>query len=355
MKRTIFWIDLMVCSIWALAISGSRLLLGSYLVAALLLVVVAMRLTFSFLLTRNEKRAWLPLLITLTGWTFLANIDQDYGIQEMMHYPFYIFNVEFDNVIGSLIGLFAWLWLFFLPIVAYVVLLFRKRLVRTGATWRDVCGGILCNDSKARTYIAIMVIAVAALFTGLGMGMRISLLMCIVSPVLTYWLLCRHYHVECRRTWAIVLGMLVFFAAGQTAGLIRIALLIVSFASIVYVSVLLYKATRSRALAICATLYLGILLPSLSVGYNQYVCLNYARKGFYPALPYNGVFYITDETGEQYGLRDRYKIILEPRYDDIESARIDGKYIPYMFDVLQNGHIRHYDTITESFSQNDDD
>lgn len=349
MKKIIFWLDLAVCSIWTLAICGSRMLFGSYVAAALLFIVVSMRLTFSFLITRNEKRALLPLVITLAGWTYLISIGCDYGVYEMMHYPFYIFNMDFNRAVGLLLGLFTWSWLFLLPMVAYIMQFCRKRLERTECTWKDICGDILLSDHKARTYSAIMIVAVASLFAGLGMSMRTCLFMCVVAPTLTYWLLCRHYGAIYRKAWVIAIGMLVFFGAGQTAGAVRIALLMASFASVVYVCTSLYKATKSYVITVCAILFIGVMLPSISIGYNQYTCLNYARKGFYPAVPYNGVFYITDSTGELYGLRDRYKIILNPVYERIESSHRGSGFWCAVFETSKDGYTRVYDATNNCF------
>jgi len=343
MKNKILWLDLAVCSVWTLAVCGSC----KPMVVALF--VVAMRLTFSFAMARHEQRAWLPLALTFVGLAFLFYLGCDGGLQAMAVYPFYIFNLDLSVMACRVIRLLTFTWILLLPMVAYIVCLCRRRLTRTDLRWRDLLGGILWRDRRACSYSAMMLIAIAALFCGLAMDARLCLLMCLAAPSLTYLLLCRHYGAACRKVWVIVIGMFVFYRAELTAGAVRMVLLLVSFAAVVYVCTLLFKATKSHALAVCAMLYIGALLPSLCVGYNQYACLNYARPGYYPCPPYHGVFHICDASGRLVGLRDRYKILLEPEYESIKSSYGGTDFKGAMFDVRQNGRTMVYDAAENLF------
>ena len=88
-------------------------------------------------------------------------------------------------------------------------------------------------------------------------------------------------------------------------------MLLASFGLVTFVGTRLYKNTQNLLLTISSVLYLGVLLPSFAIGYNQYACINYARSGFYYLNPFKGILYITDSKGELYGLRDRYGLLIE--------------------------------------------
>lgn len=82
-------------------------------------------------------------------------------------------------------------------------------------------------------------------------------------------------------------------------------------------TVRLYQATDKLVLSVLTVFYIGMFLPSLAIGYNQYACIRYGRQYYYSHAPYNGIFYIKDISGEKQGLRDRYGILVEPEYDGI--------------------------------------
>ena len=98
------------------------------------------------------------------------------------------------------------------------------------------------------------------------------------------------------------------------------SMLLVSFGLVVYVGTRLYHNTKDNLLANTMVLYLGILFPSFSIGYNQYACINYARSGFYYMEPFHGILYLTDSMREFYGLRDRYGLLVEPVYERIRES-----------------------------------
>ena len=126
-------------------------------------------------------------------------------------------------------------------------------------------------------------------------------------------------------------------------------MLLVSLGLVVFVITRFYKNTQSNLLANAFGLYLGILLPSFAIGYNQYSCINYARDGFYYLSPYKGILYITDSTRELYGLRDRYGLLVKPEYERIrESDRFPNGW-PYCYELQKDGYSRYYDIVNNRF------
>ena len=246
------------------------------------------------------------------------------------------------------------LWLFVLPYVYYLYLLFRKQLVRTDLTWKELLGGILWHGRLERTCSAILMIMLVAFQTGLSMNARLCQIMCMTAAPLTYWLLCHYNKVKADKVWVLVVGMAFFWYAQIVAGVWRVSMLLVSFGLVIYVGTRLYHHIKDNLLGKTMVLYMGILLPSLSIGYNQYACINYARSGFYYMEPFHGILYLTDSTRELYGLRDRYGLLVEPVYERIrESDRFPNGW-PYIYELQKDGYCRYYEVVNNAFTHEPD-
>lgn len=349
MKSKLLFFDLAVCSVWMLSLLGGRM---SWTHPALLLFALAIVLRFivSYSLYHREKRSWLPLCLFLALTVLMAYGEIYANASTIAHYAFILTGLEYSRVACRIIEVVLGLWLFVFPLIYYLSLLFRKQLERTSLRWRDLFGGILWHDRLARTCSSIQMVMLTAFLTGLSMDARTCQIMCLTAAPVTYWLLCRYNKVRADRLWVLVISMAVFWYAQLLAGAWRVSMLLVSFGLVVYVGTWLYRNTRNNLLAIVSVFYLSMLLPSFSIGYNQYACLNYARKGFYHLASFPGIFYITDDTSEMYGLRDRYGLLIEPEYERIRKSDKDRDYIGRCVYVLQkDGYNRYYDVYNNEF------
>ena len=126
-------------------------------------------------------------------------------------------------------------------------------------------------------------------------------------------------------------------------------MLLVSFGLVIYVGTKLYHNIKDNLLVNTMVLYIGILLPSFSIGYNQYACINYARSGFYYMAPFNGIIYLTDSTRELYGLRDRYGLLVEPVYERIRESDRFPNGCPYIYELQKDGYCRYYEVLYNTF------
>lgn len=351
MKQKLFLLDLAACSLWALAVLGSRHSLGGIPANPVVVLAVVSRITLAFTLCRKEKRSWVPLLLFM-GLTFLVIAgDTDSGIHNLTRYPFAILGLAYDYPTGMVIRI-AWLiWLGMVPVITYLALLFCKKLKRTTLTWKDTFGAVLWNDDRARTYSLLLLVAAYTLYAGLTMNTRMSLFMCLLAPTLSYWLLSKHYGMEAKKFWPILIGMVTFFYAQSTAGVWRMGLLGISIAFVAYSCSRFYKAKRKLALSLVATLYLGALLPSLAIGYNPYACINYGRFRYYTLTPYTGIFYIKDHTGDSIGLRDRYGLLVKPEYERL--AYHDRHHWFGELELRKNGYYTLYDICDNTFRKGD--
>ena len=337
MKKILFWLDLSLCSVWILNILCGHNYWNQVNTFFVLLIVLT-RLTISFALAHNEKKAWIPLVFSAALWGFHTTLNCFNGIGEVGEYFFHVTGLEHNWLIEQCITGGLWMWIIVLPTIYYIVLLFRHKLVDTGITKKELCGAILWRERRARFYCALMAVSFLSFLAGTYMEQRFCQAMCFVSPALLYWIVCRYYKKDAEKQWLIIAGSICFWYAQVYAGVFRVMILAVSFAFIAYTCSLLYKKTKQHLLAFCAILYIGILLPSFSIGYNQYACINYSRWGYHHLLGYNGIIYISDDfDGTHIGLRDRYGLLLKPEYESISPG--ESKWIiPTVFYLKKDGY-----------------
>ena len=345
MKKKLLFVDLAICSLWMLSALGGR---DSWEqpVFALSVLGVMTRFVVSFSLYYQEKRSWLPLGIfaLLTGSLVYS---ENISIGTIASYFFFLTGLEYNKVMKNALGMGLFLWVFIAP---YVYVLFSLgKLRRTDLSWKKLLGGILWQDRLTKTCSAILAIMLLAFLTGMSMTPHLCQVMCFTAVPLTYWLLCHYHRIKSDYLWVLVISMAIFWYGQLLAGAWRASLLFVSFAFVAYVGTRLYKNTQSFLLSICAVLYLGILLPSFSIGYNQYACINYARSGFYYLNPFKGILYITDSTGELYGLRDRYGLLIEPKYEYIRSGIHSPYKWSYEYPMQREGYTRYYNVLNNEF------
>ena len=106
------------------------------------------------------------------------------------------------------------------------------------------------------------------------------------------------------KLWVMVAARGLFFYAQRYAGMWRVWMLVVSIAMVAHICWRTFGKQGLVQISILATVYLGVFLPTLAIGYNQYACIEYGRRGLYTLEPLRGVFYIKDAKTDKVGLRD---------------------------------------------------
>ena len=315
MKSKLQYFDLEVCLLWMLSAFCGRYSQRCTLVPLSYYASL-------FLLERKEKKTWMSLLVFASMWVLLSYDLRIYnGIGEIGNYFFHVTRLEYNRYVDWCIAGCIWVWIVVMPIAYYLYLLFRKRLDNTGMTKKELFGSILWHDRRAQYFCAITAISFFSLCAGYSMNQRFCQSMCFVAPPLVYWMVCRYFNLKAEKVWLLLLGSVVFWYAQSLGGVFRVAALTASFMMIAYTCTYLYKSLKSHTVTIASILYLGVLLPTFSIGYNQYTCLNYPRSGYYYLAPYNGILYINDTTnGDLVGLRDRYGLLVEPEYEYIRPG-----------------------------------
>ena len=343
MRQKIFWLDLAVCSLWLL-ITLANCSWWSLSTHFLMVVTVVMRIILSFSLYRREKRGWIPLIVFSALFALLS--VEGPVMSTTGHFadlPFVVLGIDNDHLTHSVTKCILLAWLFLGPLTVYIAGRYKKTIRSSNMTWKDSLGAILWKDKGARLYGLLLLGAICALHSGLAMDNRMCRFACLVLSPLSFYLIAR-YVTSCKGTsekdpmvgklWLMVAAMVIFFCAQRHAEIWRVWMLVTSISMVAYVCWRTFSKRGFAGLCILAIAYLGILLPTMAIGYNQYTCIKYGRQDLYPLGPDN-ILRIKDLKTNKIGLRDRYGMLIEPAYENIVP---NSRIIPLgVYELRNNG------------------
>lgn len=317
MRKILLGIDLAICSLWTIAALGSRIAWVDTPVTWIVMLLIMSRLLLSFTLYHREKKSWIPGLLFMGLTAFAISTELDIKLSELASKVFPLLNLDFNRwwYVGLTLAVATWLWI--VPLVVFLVNIFCKGSLTDTLTWKDALGKLLWTDKTARTYCSLLLITIGTLYAGLTMNARLCLFASVVAPTMSFHLLKRYYGLEKGEMWVLVISMLIFFFAQPHAGLLRMSMLGISFSMVAYVCSSFYQKEKKLLLSVISAIYVGILLPSLAIGNNQYTCFNVGRTGYYSLDIYPGIFSIEDKKTGKIGLRSRYALLVNPEYESI--------------------------------------
>ena len=315
MRKILLGIDLAICSLWTIAALGSRIAWVGTPATWIVMLLIMSRLLLSFTLYHREKKSWIPGLLFMGFTAFAVSVGLDIKLSELASKVFPLLSLDFNRwwYVGLTWAVATWLWI--VPLVVFFVNIFRKGCLTDTLTWKDAFGKLLWTDKTARTFCSLLLITIGTLYAGLSMNARLCLFACVVAPTLSFHLLKRYYGLKKGKVWVLVISMLIFFFAQTHAGLLRMSMLSISFCMVAYVCSSFYQKEKKLLLSVMSAIYVGIMLPSLAIGNNQYTCFNVERTGYYTLDTYPGIFSIEDKKTGKIGLRDRYGLLVKPEYD----------------------------------------
>lgn len=353
MRKSLFCFDLAVCSLWTMAALGSRTAwFASPAMWIVMLLLMVSRILLSFTLYNREKKAWIPGLLFI-GLTFLTvGNGLDVKHTEIASKIFPLLNIGFNHswYEGLNVAIAVWLWI--VPLVVFLVNMFRKDSLLDSLTWKDALGKVLWTDRMAKTYCSLLLIAIGTLYAGLNMEARLCLFACVVAPTSSLYLLNQYYGVPNRRLWVLAASMLIFFFAQTHAGWLRMAMLGISFCMAAYVCSGFYKSRKNMVLAFFSSIYLGIMLPSLAIGNNQYTCFSVGRTAYHSLGSYPGIFCVEDKKIGKVGLRDRYGLLVKPEYESFRYHTPSHWFGE--LELRKNGYYILYDICNDKYRSDDD-
>ena len=302
---------------WTIAALGSRIAWVDTPVTWIVMLLIMSRLLLSFTLYHREKKSWIPGLLFMGLTAFAISTELDIKLSELASKVFPLLNLDFNRwwYVGVTLAVATWLWI--VPLVVFLVNIFCKGSLTDTLTWKDALGKLLWTDKTARTYCSLLLITIGTLYAGLTMNARLCLFASVVAPTMSFHLLKRYYGLEKGKMWVLVISMLIFFFAQPHAGLLRMSMLGISFSMVAYVCSSFYQKEKKLLLSVISAIYVGILLPSLAIGNNQYTCFNVGRTGYYSLDIYPGIFSIEDKKTGKIGLRSRYALLVKPEYESI--------------------------------------
>ena len=355
MRKTLLEMDLAICSLWTIAALGSRMAWVDTPATWIVMLLIMSRLLLSFTLYHRERKSWIPGLLFMGLTAFAISVGLDIKLNGLASKAFPLLNLDFNRwwYVGLTLAVATWLWV--VPLVVFLVNIFRKGCLTDTLTWTDTLGKLLWTDKTARTYCSLLLITIGTLYAGLTMNARLCLFASVVAPALSFHLLKRYYGLKKGKLWVLVISMLIFFFAQPHAGLLRMSMLGISFSMVAYVCSAFYQYKKKLLLAVVSAIYMGILLPSLAIGNNQHTCFNVGRTGYYSLDTYPGIFCIEDKETGNIGLRDRYGLLVKPEYETLVyhtsrhwfgelELRKNGYYT--LYDICNNeyrtdNHINH--------------
>ena len=317
MRKILLGIDLAICSLWTIAALGSRIAWVDTPVTWIVMLLIMSRLLLSFTLYHREKKSWIPGLLFMGLTAFAISTELDIKLSELASKVFPLLNLDFNRwwYVGLTLAVATWLWI--VPLVVFLVNIFCKGSLTDTLTWKDALGKLLWTDKTARTYCSLLLITIGTLYAGLTMNARLCLFASVVAPTMSFHLLKRYYGLEKGKMWVLVISMLIFFFAQPHAGLLRMSMLGISFSMVAYVCSSFYQKEKKLLLSVISAIYVGILLPNLAIGNNQYTCFNVGRTRYYSLDIYPGIFSIEDKKTGKIGLRSRYALLVKPEYESI--------------------------------------
>ncbi len=317
MRKILLEFDLAICSLWTIAALGSRMAWVDTPATWIVMLLIMSRLLLSFTLYHKEKKSWIPGLLFVGLTAFAVSVGLDIKLSGLASKAFPLLNLDFDRWwhVGLTLAVATWLWV--VPLVVFLVNIFRKGCLTDTLTWTNALGKLLWTDKTARTFCSLLLITIGTLYAGLAMNARQCLFACVVAPTLSFHLLKRYYGLEKGKVWVLVISMLIFFFAQTHAGLLRMTMLGISFCMAAYVCSSFYQNKKKLLLSVMSAIYIGILLPCLAIGNNQYTCFNMGRTGYYSLDTYPGLFCIEDKETGKIGLRSRYGLLVKPEYESI--------------------------------------
>lgn len=317
MRKTLLGIDLAICSLWTIAALGSRIAWVGTPATWIVMLLIMSRLLLSFTLYHRERKSRVSGLLFVGFTAFAVSVGLDIKLSELASKVFPLLNLNFNRwwYVGLTLAVATWLWV--VPLAVFLVNIFRKGCLTDILTWTDALGKLLWTDKTARTYCSLLLITIGTLYTGLTMNARLCLFACVVAPTLSFHLLKRYYGLKKGKLWVLVISMLIFFFAQTHTGLLRMVMLGISFSMVIYVCSFFYQNKKKMLMSVMSVIYVGILLPSLAIGNNQYTCFNVGRTGYYSLDTYPGIFCIENMKTGKIGLRSRYALLVKPEYESI--------------------------------------
>lgn len=355
-RKLIYAFDLLFCLIVAIFTwrhTYVRYPLELWIVPLILLV----RVNVSVMLYRHEKKSiWGVLLFTLLFIVFV-NSHFRIAVEKMIEIPVNVFasdeqlrhfyearwlSDDHAYVLKMLIN--GWFCIF--PIISLLFQMLKKSLSKNSATWLEALFSYIFMDRIGKKHLPMAgLIGVSAL---VGISMWQPWLSLMVLPSLGYFILNRGIlrMAHFMEYAVLILAMTILFESQYVTDIIKIALMFISALIVGCLCVRLYVKTRRINTSLLAFLICGFMIPVLALGYNIYTGISASRGAKYSDIYIDsGILFVRN--GKKIGLRDRYRIILQPKYNNYNLIDASNHLLQLtdengsiVYDVVTGTHIK---------------
>lgn len=316
-----------------------------YFPVNLVVLMVLFRIVCSFALYKGEKKAWASGLVALALMALKWLMDADVHMWILTSKAYAMMGMETDKPREEVFPWVLKVWLGLFPVVAYAVNAMRKGGMVDNLTWKEAMGLLLWTDRRGKTYCALLLVALFALYFGLALYDRACALACVVAPMVSLYLLQRLRGVAMGKLWVVVIAMVPFFLSQFEAGVERVAMLALSLCAMAYACGGLLRSVKDLPFYVVVVGYLGVLLPSMAIGSNPYCCLDVARVYRQRLDAYPGILVVKDPETGKVGLRDRYGMLVKPEFDSFAFHTANNRI--GVLEMRRNGYYTLYDLWSE--------
>lgn len=218
MKKAFYGLDWTICFLWAIGVVVVGYGWFPYFPVNLVALMVLFRIVCSFALYKGEKKAWASGLVALALMALKWLMDADVHMWILTSKAYAMMAMETDKPREEVFPWVLKVWLGLFPVVAYAVNAMRKGGMVDNLTWKEAMGLLLWTDRRAKTYCALLLVALFALYFGLALYDRACALACVVAPMVSLYLLQRLRGVAMRKLWVVAVAMITFFLSQFEAG-----------------------------------------------------------------------------------------------------------------------------------------
>lgn len=169
MKKAFYGLDWTICFLWAIGVVVVGYGWFPYFPVNLVALMVLFRIVCSFALYKGEKKAWASGLVALALMALKWLMDADVHMWILTSKAYAVMGMETDKPGEEVFPWVLKVWLGLFPVVAYAVNVMRKGGMVDNLTWKEAMGLLLWTDRRAKTYCALLLVALFALYFGLAL------------------------------------------------------------------------------------------------------------------------------------------------------------------------------------------
>ena len=334
LRKGFYVIDILLLLVVVFCINHT-LVFVEYWPFLLLDIALLLRFNSEILLYRKERWSILPIVgfIILFGLYYCTGIFNN-TIFRMAEYPSIMIGAsdaeEIEkNACGENIlnGIFLWVWL--MPVFAYLYQAIRKQLKNNGNRWYDIVCFAIFKDEVGQLLVALGILSFIATLAGITMDITLSKYSLIATPVAAYYFINRYikrnpYWIE----YVLLVGVLCIFHWSQfVTDDVHTVFLVVYGIVVLLLCVYMFIKSKNVFTSLLALLMIAVL-PLLSLGYNIYSDTDGIRGTNYEGGRRNGRYMYTrrhasgNNSSFQIGLRGRYHQIIPSEYKVIVPASL---------------------------------